>query len=98
MGTFISSNIFSENGLTASTISATTIDVTTLNSTTVNSTTIDATTISGDTFYGDGSGLTSINTPINTQNILWVDSILGDDGTAQPDRQDISLLNNRSLR
>ena len=69
MGTFISSNIFSENGLTASTISATTIDVTTLNSTTVNSTTIDATTISGDTFYGDGSGLVNVP-PVNlyTQN------------------------------
>tara|TARA_S200002703_G_scaffold24300_2_gene21101 strand:+ start:11408 stop:13843 length:2436 start_codon:yes stop_codon:yes gene_type:complete len=87
MGTFISSNILSENGLTASTISATTIDVTTLNSTT-----IDATTISGDTFVGDGSGLTGINTTINTQNILWVDSIFGDDGTALPNRQDKPYL------
>ena len=69
MGTFITSNILSENGLTASTISATTIDVTTLNATTIDSTTISATTISGTTFYGDGSGLTNItSTNLYTQD------------------------------
>jgi hypothetical protein len=76
MGTFITSNILSENGLTASTISATTIDVTTLNSTTVNSTTIDsttisATTISGTTFYGDGSGL------VSSPNLYTQDGTIG---------------------
>jgi len=64
MGTFITSNILSENGLTASTISATT-----LNATTIDSTTISATTISGTTFYGDGSGLNNItSTNLYTQD------------------------------
>jgi len=73
MGTFISSNIISENGITGTTISATTID---------------GVTISGDTFFGDGSNLTNITTTINTGNVLWVDNIFGDNGTALVDRQD----------
>ena len=73
MGTFITSNILSENGLTASTISATTIDVTTLNATTIDSTTISATTISGTTFYGDGSGLTNVS----STNLYTQDGTIG---------------------
>jgi hypothetical protein len=45
MGTFITSNILSEGGITGTTISATTIS---------------ATSISGDTFYGNGSGLINL--------------------------------------
>ena len=73
MGTFITSNILSENGLTASTISATTIDVTTLNATTIDSTTISATTISGTTFYGNGSGLTNVS----STNLYTQDGTIG---------------------
>ena len=77
MGTFITSNILSEGGITGTTISATTIS---------------STSISGDTLYGDGSNITNISSTINTQNVLWVDSIFGDDGTALPNRQDKSYL------
>ena len=77
MGTFITSNIFSENGITGTTISATNIS---------------STSISGDTIYGDGSNITNISSTINTQNVLWVDSIFGDNGTALPNRQDKSYL------
>jgi len=77
MGTFITSNIFSENGITGTTISATNIS---------------STSISGDTIYGDGSNITNISSAINTQNVLWVDSIFGDNGTALPNRQDKSYL------
>lgn len=45
MGTFITSSILSENGITGTTISATTIS---------------ATNISGSTFYGNGSGLVGL--------------------------------------
>ena len=33
-----------------------------------------------------------VTVPINTQNVLWVDSMFGDDGTALPNRQDKSYL------
>ena len=49
---------------------------------------LSATTISGGTLYGDGSNLTGILTQINTGNVLWVDNIFGNDGTALVDRQD----------
>ncbi len=49
---------------------------------------LSATTISGGTLYGDGSNLTGISTQINTGNVLWVDNIFGNDGTALVDRQD----------
>ncbi len=58
----------------------------------ITGTTISATTISGDTLYGDGSNLTNLSVPINTQNVLWVDSVFGNDGTALPNRQDKSYL------
>lgn len=54
--------------------------------------TITATTISGDTFYGDGSNLTNTSVELNTQNVLWVDSIFGDNSTALPNREDKPYL------
>lgn len=73
MGTFITSNILSEGGITGTTISATTIS---------------STSISGDTLYGDGSNITNISSNTNTGNVLWVDNIFGNDGAALVDRQD----------
>jgi len=45
-------------------------------------------TLSATTYYGDGSNLTGISTQIDTGNVLWVDNIFGNDGTALVDRQD----------
>ena len=79
MGTFITSNILSEGGITGTTISATTIS---------------STSISGDTLYGDGSNLTNVTSTsiLNTQNVLWVDSVFGNDSTALPNRGDRPYL------
>ena len=56
MGTFITSNIFSENGITGTTISATNIS---------------STSISGDTFYGDGSNITNISSNCADLSIIY---------------------------
>lgn len=84
MGTFITSNILSENGITGTTISATTVD---------------ATTISGDTFYGDGSNLTntpSLYTQDNTIGSNRTANIL--DSLTWSGGQEIRTVNSRIYR
>ena len=60
MGTFITSNILSEGGITGTTISATTIS---------------STSISGGTFYGDGSNLTSTPSIYNQNNTIGTNRV-----------------------